>query len=313
MQLPVIVGPTAVGKTEITLAFAKQCPAEIVSADSMQVYRGMDIGTAKPPAADRRQVPHHMVDIVDPDQSFNVSDYVCRASACISDIERRQHIPIVSGGTGLYIDALMDGFLFPDQGADASIRSELANQWQLDPAAVFQWLQRIDPVTAAKLHPHDQRRIIRALEVYRRTGRPLSELQAEGRKKGPRYHGLWFGLTRERSDLYHRVEERIDHMLAEGLIEEVEELIRRYPHQPTALQALGYKEIVWYLRGRITLSEAVHLLKRDTRRYAKRQLSWFRRRKEIYWFNLTETCEEHVFHRILDVCRNSSELRGIIG
>jgi tRNA dimethylallyltransferase len=293
-KILVILGPTAVGKTELSLDLARQFGGEIISADSMQVYRGLDIGTAKPSPEERRAVVHHLVDVVDPDTPFNVADYVRLAEEVLAGLKSRKTTAILSGGTGLYIDALLQGFLFPDASADAAIRSELEQQAQRDPLSLFEDLKKVDPLSAKRLHPHDLRRIIRALEVYRRTGEPISLLQRRKAQEKRPYQPVYIGLWRDRPDLYARVNRRVDAMIQAGLVDEVAGLVKTYPEQPTALQALGYKEIACYLRGETTLEEAIERLKRDTRRYAKRQLSWFKRNRDIRWFNRTEITDERI-------------------
>ncbi len=287
-KILVIIGPTAVGKTELSLNLARELGGEIISADSMQVYRGLDIGTAKASQKERAEVVHHLLDVVNPDETFNVADYVRLAEEVLSSMWTQDTVPLLTGGTGLYIDALLEGFLFPDTSADEAIRAELQEQAEKDPQSLYEELQAVDVLSAKKLHPNDLRRIIRALEVYRRTGEPISLLQRKKEVESRPYKPLYIGLTRERHELYARVNQRVDLMIEEGLVDEVGGLLRAYPNQPTALQALGYKEIAYYLQGEMTLPEAVELLKRDTRRYAKRQLSWFKRNKQIHWFNRTE-------------------------
>ena len=305
-KILVLIGPTAVGKTELSLLLAEEFKAEIISADSMQVYRGMDIGTAKPTPAERRRVPHHLLDVVDPDESFNVADYVDLAEQVLSELKAQGTTPLLTGGTGLYVDALLQGFLFPDAPADPKIRQELEEQAERDPQSLHRELQRVDPVSAQRMHPNDLRRIIRALEVYRRTGEPISLLQQKREQQKRPYDPLYVGLTRERQELYERINRRVDLMLEQGLVEEVAGLLEKYPSQPTALQALGYKEIAMYLRGEMSLEEAVELLKRDTRRYAKRQLSWFRRNKRIHWLNRTGLSDAAVLETIRDLWREFS-------
>jgi tRNA dimethylallyltransferase len=290
----VILGPTAVGKTTLSLEIASKLAGEILSADSMQVYRGMDIGTAKPSSAEQQRVPHHMLSIVDPDEPFNVADYVMLAEKVLIDLKDAGKVPLVSGGTGLYIDALLKGFLFPDASADEEIRERLQAEAAREPLSLYARLERVDPASAKKLHPNDLRRIIRALEVYERTGESISSLQRKMEESDRPYEPLYIGLFRDRQELYARVDLRVETMVKEGLITEVEGLLRAYPEQPTALQALGYKEIAYYLRNQMTLPEAIERLQRDTRRYAKRQLSWFKRNKDIYWFNCTELSEEEI-------------------
>lgn len=305
-KILVIIGPTAVGKTDLSLTLAKALDGEIISADSMQVYRGLDIGTAKASEEERATITHHLLDVVDPDETFNVADYVRLADDTLRHLRMKTTVPLLVGGTGLYIDALLDGFLFPDTAADETIRAELQARAEDDPESLYEELQVVDAASAKKLHPNDLRRIIRALEVYRRTGQPISTLQRKKEAESRPYNPLYIGLTRERQELYARVNQRVDAMIEEGLVEEVEGLLRRYPNQPTALQALGYKEIAYYLQGELTLSEAVELLKRDTRRYAKRQLSWFKRNQRIHWFNRTEINDAEITDKVYSLWKSLS-------
>ena len=298
-----IVGPTAVGKTELAIEVAKTLDGEIITADSMQIYQGLDIGTAKPTPQERDGISHHLIDVVTPDQEFNVADYVRLAEQVIKEISDRGKVPIISGGTGLYIHALIDGFLFPEQGADPKIRRRLLLEAEEDNQALYEKLKVVDPDAAAKLHVNDIRRIVRALEVYYSTGKPISQLQRKAQDKEAKYNAIMFGLTRDRSELYQRINQRVDIMITDGLIEEVKKLLDKYPHQPTALQALGYKELAEYLNGECSLEEAIYVLKRDTRRYAKRQLSWFRRDKRIKWLDLSEIEKEKAIEIIINSYR----------
>jgi len=289
----VLVGPTAVGKTETALNMALELNCEIISADSMQVYRGMDIGTAKASPAEQHLVRHHLLDIVDPDQRFTVADWVNHAERAVADITARGKLPLITGGTGLYINAFIDGFLFPDQSADEELRRELYQLAKADPEELYRQLEAVDPKTAARLHPNDHRRIVRALEVYYASGKPISEMQAKTPAQ-QNYKAVMIGLNRRRQHLYQRIEVRVDQMIAAGLVDEVKALLKQYPNQPTALQAIGYKEIAMVLQDQITLDEAIALIKRETRRYAKRQLSWFRRDPRIRWYDLDETTASEI-------------------
>ncbi|MEW9033402.1 MAG: tRNA (adenosine(37)-N6)-dimethylallyltransferase MiaA [Planifilum fimeticola] len=291
--LLVIVGPTAVGKTSLSLSLAGAFRGEIVSGDSMQVYRHMDIGTAKVTAEEREKIPHHLIDIVDPDHPFTVEEYQRLAREAIEDIQRRGRLPILVGGTGLYIQSVTHGYLLPGVEGNPELREKL-HRFADEEGNEKLWekLKAVDPETAVRLHPNDRRRIIRALEVYEGTGIPFSKLQ---RKSSPRYDMLWIGLTMSRERLYERINRRVDRMMAEGLVEEVEALRNKGYHRDlTSMQALGYKEIMMYLDGEISREEAVEAIKRGTRKYAKRQLSWFRRIPEIHWFdvNKPESAEE---------------------
>lgn len=298
MIVLVLVGPTAVGKSELAIKLAQKLNGEIISADSMQVYREMDIGTAKPSQYEQELIPHHLIDIVDPNERFNVADYVRLAESKIEEIVARNRLPIIAGGTGLYINALFDGFLFPDSGADPTLRKQLQQQAKDVPESLHKQLIEIDPESAKRLHPNDHRRIIRALEVYHTTGKTITELQSKMEVHERKYRPIFIGLNRERTKLYQRIETRVDQMIKMGLVNEVVDLLIKYPEQPTALQAIGYKEIALFLHGHLTLEEAIYVLKRDTRRYAKRQLSWFRRDKRIQWFDLDQTRIEVIINQI---------------
>lgn len=286
-QLLVLIGPTAVGKTKLSIEIAKRYGCEIVSGDSMQVYRGMDIGTAKIKPAEMEGVPHHMIDIHDPDEPFSVAEFQERAGKAIAEIGLRGRLPFVVGGTGLYIESLCYGFGFAEGGADEAFREEQRRFLrEHGEEALHGKLRAVDPRTAERLHPRDHRRVIRALEVFHHTGRPLSELLDEQAKESP-YRLCIIGLTMDRAILYKRIEERIETMLAEGLVDEVRGLLDRgVPRDAVSMQGLGYKEIAAYLFGELPYEEAVELLKRNTRRFAKRQLSWFRHMKDIAWVDV---------------------------
>jgi tRNA dimethylallyltransferase len=288
MKKPVlfIVGPTAVGKTALSLELAKKYNGEIISGDSMQVYRGMDIGTAKASPEERAEVPHHLIDICDPSESFTVSMFQTLAAAVIADIHARGKLPIVVGGTGLYVESLCYDFGFAEGEPNLAVREALQARIEQEGSEVLhRELAKIDPQAAEKIHANDARRIIRALEVWQTTGTTFSA--GSTRKESP-YEPIWIGLNMDRAKLYERIEMRIDQMLNQGLVEEVKTLLLTHASQlPTALQAIGYKEIVRWLQGEYTYERAVELLKRDTRHFAKRQLSWFRRMVEIHWVDCT--------------------------
>lgn len=286
--LVVLVGPTGVGKTALAVELALMLGGEVVTADSMQVYKGMDIGTAKPTPDEMKGVPHHLIDVVTPDTKFNVARYRELAHEVIADIHSRGALPIVSGGTGLYIRAVLDEFLFPDQGADSKLRERLRKQAEeKGNQYLHDRLAKVDPTTAARLHPNDVRRVIRALEVFETTGKTMTEQVAATQSRAPRYRDVRIGLTRPREELYARINRRVDEQLRMGLIDEVRRLRAQYRLEKTALQGLGYKEIIRYLDGECTLDEALETLKRETRRYAKRQYTWFRRDEKIEWFDLS--------------------------
>lgn len=285
--LVVITGPTAVGKTGVGIEVALALNGEVVSADSMMVYRGMDIGTAKPTFSEMRGVPHHLIDIVNPDEEFNVVRYQELATAAIENIQSRRRVPLLVGGTGLYLRAIIDHYRFPVR-CDPRLRQRLQQEAQLHGSGqLHERLAAVDPVTAARLHPNDQRRIIRALEVYHQTGKPFSQFQPPAGRRESKYRLAMFGLSMDRARLYQRIEERVDELIQAGLVEEVRGLLDR-GHGPelVAMKGLGYKEVVAYLRGETTREEMVNILKRNTRRFAKRQLTWFRRDDRIRWLDL---------------------------
>lgn len=288
-KLLVIVGPTAVGKTEISIRLAKQLNGEIISADSMQIYRGMDIGTAKPSKEEQAGVPHHMLDIVDPGQSFSVADFQTQARQKIKDIAARGRLPILAGGTGLYVRAVIDPYNFIPANTDWGLRDQLRRKTEeAGLPALHKWLSEVDPIAAERIHTNDERRIIRALEVYQTTGQPLSfwEQQTEQR---PLYDLIMIGLNRPRTELYERVNQRVDSMLEQGLLAEAQNLLAQGMDESfIASQAIGYKEFFAYLQGKESLAEAMEKLKRGTRRYAKRQLTWFRADQRVHWLQVGE-------------------------
>jgi tRNA dimethylallyltransferase len=288
-KLLVLVGPTAVGKTKLSLEVAKMYGCEVISGDSMQVYRGMDIGTAKIPIEEQQGIPHHLIDIIDPDEAFSVSAFQQNAEQLIHAIHGREHLPFIVGGTGLYIESLCYQFQFSEASADEAFRMEQAAFLEkFGEHALHEKLKQADPISAERLHPNNTRRVIRALEILHVTGTTLSAQLAGQQKQSP-YDLCIIGLTMDRGLLYKRIEQRIDQMLEQGLVDEVQRLVAQgYTQDFVSMQGLGYKEIIRYLQGEYTLDEAVTLLKRDTRHYAKRQLSWFRHMKDIQWVDVTE-------------------------
>ncbi len=287
LPLVVICGPTATGKTDTAVQIAERMRGEIVSADSMLVYRGMNIGTAKPTAAQMCGIPHYLIDIIEPDQEYNAALFQVQARAVIADILRRRKLPLLVGGTGLYIRAVIDNYDFSGIGSNDLFRKELQNEAADHGSAMLhQRLQEIDPGAAAKFHPNDTRRIIRALEVYKLTGKPISTFHKIDRPGRPIYDLLMFGLTSDREKLYQRIEQRVDQMIESGLVEEVQGLLNRgFSTELSSMRGLGYKEVAEYLAGRLPLVQAVDILKRNTRRFAKRQMTWFRRDKRIRWLD----------------------------
>ena len=280
-----VVGPTASGKTKLSIELAKKYNGEVLSCDSMQIYRGMTIGTAKPTPEEMDGVPHHMIDVADPGETFSVSRYVELADPMLQDILSRGKTCVIVGGTGLYVDSLIAGRSFapfPETGKRQELEA-LAAEQGID--AVLDILRRHDPDSAARLHPSDQRRIIRAAEVWLETGKTITQHNRETQAVPPKYTPLWLGLDfTDRAELYARIDRRVDLMMADGLIEEIQSLLHNgTPPTATALQAIGYKEPMAALRGEMTMAEAVDKIKQESRRYAKRQLTWFRRNKDIHW------------------------------
>ncbi|GGA24775.1 tRNA (adenosine(37)-N6)-dimethylallyltransferase MiaA [Paenibacillus physcomitrellae] len=288
-NLLVLVGPTAVGKTNLSIELAKSFSCEIISGDSMQVYRGMDIGTAKISEQEMEGVPHHLIDVLEPDDAFSVARFQSACAELIPAITSRGNLPFIVGGTGLYVESVCYEYQFSEAEADEAFRQEqqrFADEHGTE--ALHVKLAAVDPASAAKLHPNDVRRVIRALEIYHLTGQTLSS-QLAGQQKISPYHLCIIGLTMDRQLLYKRIEERIDLMLEQGLVEEVQSLLDKgYSRDLVSLQGLGYKEIAEHLLDGLPLEEAVIKLKRDTRHFAKRQLSWFRHMKDIHWIDVTQ-------------------------
>lgn len=280
----VITGPTATGKTALGVELALEFGGEVISADSMQIYRGMDIGTAKASPLEMRGVPHHMLDVADPRESWSVSRYVQEADPVVKDVLARGKLPIIVGGTGLYIDSLISGRSFAGGEPSPELRNELNEKYDhIGGAAMLEELRMADPERAQKLHPADKKRIVRALEVFISTGRTITEHDEETKRLPPKYDAATVMLSyREREDLYDRIDRRVDDMISGGLFEEVRRLLDSgVPRESTAMQAIGYKEVVLALESKITPQEAVELIKRESRRYAKRQLTWLRDKKDL--------------------------------
>ncbi len=281
----VITGPTATGKTALGVRLAKALDGEVISADAMQLYRGMVIGTAAPTPDETEGVPHHLVGIVDPRESYSVGRYVHEASACADDILARGKLPILVGGTNLYIDALLRGTEFA--ASDPALRKRLEEEYDsLGGEGMLRRLRAVDPARADKLHPNDRKRIVRALEIYELTGKPISLLDEESRSAPKRYASCTVALSFEdRETLYRRINDRVDRMFAQGLAEEVRALLDSgVTEKDTAMQAIGYKETAAALRGECSLAEAAEMVRLASRRYAKRQLSWLRGKSDIHWY-----------------------------
>ena len=304
IPLLVIVGPTAVGKTAISLRVAAELQGEIISADSMQIYRYLDIGTAKPTLRERELVPHHLVDVIDPAVDYNVSQFQKDAIEAISALAGKKKLPILVGGTGLYVNAIIFGYSFTEAEISPRLRAHLREEAKhKGTGSLYERLEEMDPVSAAKIHPNDLQRIIRALEVFSLTGRPIYEQVASTAAQIPKYKTLLVGINRPREELYRRIEDRVDPMMAAGLVEEIQSLLSRgYSPHLKSLQSLGYRHILPYLEGELSLEEAVDLLKRDTRRFAKRQLTWFRKNKGIIWFTLENDREEEESEVVKNIC-----------
>lgn len=288
----VIVGPTASGKTSTSIKVAKELNGEIISADSMQIYKDMNIGTAKPSKEEMSGINHYMIDIVSPNEIFNVAKYKEMAEIKIEEILQKGKIPIIVGGTGLYIDSLINGIEFANVTEDLEYRKKLLEKAEIEGAnALHNELFEIDRESAEKIDVNNVRRVIRALEVYKVTGKTKTQLDRESLKE-IKYDYRLYGIEWEREKLYSRIEERVDIMLKEGLVKEVEMLIGKYNISKTAMQGLGYKEVIEFLKDEISYESMVDKLKMETRRYAKRQLTWFRRNKNITWCNIDEIADK---------------------
>ncbi len=287
----VIVGPTASGKTSTSIEIAKELNGEIISADSMQIYKEMNIGTAKPSMEERDGITHYLMDIILPDELYNVTMYKKMAEAAIEEILAKGKLPIIVGGTGLYVSTLINGIEFSEVKEDAEYRKEMqALAESKGPNYIHDMLREVDPVAADNIDMNNIRRVIRALEIYKVTGKTKTQLDEES-KKEIKYDYMVYGIETPREKLYERINLRVDKMLEEGLIEEVKSLLEKYELSKTALQGLGYKEVKAYLEEQITYDEMVEILKMETRRYAKRQLTWFRKEEQIKWYSLDEITE----------------------
>lgn len=310
--LVVLAGPTAVGKTSLSVQLAERIGAEIISADSMQVYRGMDIGSAKITPEEMKGIPHFLLDILEPDEDFNVVLFQQFAKKALEQIYAKGKIPMIVGGTGFYIQALLYDIDFTENADDGSYRAMLgkkANNGEKE--ILHKMLQECDPRSAGQIHPNNTKRVIRALEYYHQTGRRISDHNEEEHKKESPYNYAYFVLTEERTRLYEKIDRRVDLMMEQGLLNEVRMLKEHgVPQNATSMQGLGYKELYAHLDGEYTLDEAVRIIKRDTRHFAKRQLTWFRRERNIIWLDRAEIgqSEDEMMDRIL----NSLRLKKII-
>ena len=277
-----VVGPTASGKTSFAIELAQKTDGEIVSADSRLVYKGFDIGTAKPTMEERQGVPHYMIDIVEPEEDYSVGRYVKDAKNVINDIIKRNKTPIIAGGTGLYINALLMNYDFVDAEPDYELRKQLQNQENL-----YEMLYELDEDTAKTIEMNDKKKLIRAIEIIKTTGQKISKT-----KKEKEFDVEWIGLNFKRDELYARINKRVDIMIKDGLIDETKRLLDKHGRIPNLINTIGYQEMISYLDGELTLDEAVDKLKQNTRRYAKRQLTWFRKNPEIKWNIYPETLKK---------------------
>ncbi|HLS23239.1 MAG TPA: tRNA (adenosine(37)-N6)-dimethylallyltransferase MiaA [Pseudogracilibacillus sp.] len=287
-----IVGPTAVGKTSLSIRLAKRFDGEIISGDSMQIYKGMDIGTSKITEEEKEDIPHYMLDIRNPGEDFSVAQFKTLVQQHIKDITERNRLPFIVGGTGLYIKSVLYDYDFSDRKRDPAITKRLETfVREKGVLPLYEKLKKIDPYQAEKIHPNNYRRVIRALEIYETTGMTMSEYHKQ-QKSEPIYDYLLIGLTMERSILYEKINKRVDEMIDLGLVEEVKELIDQNLEDSQAMKAIGYKEFIPYFKGEQSLEQSIQLLKRNTRRYAKRQLTWFKNKMNVEWFDLTKAREE---------------------
>lgn len=290
----VIGGPTASGKTALSIELAKAIDGEIVSADSMQIYQEMDIGTAKPTEEEKQNIKHYMLDIIKPNQRYSVADYKKDAKEAIRKIIKKGKTPIVIGGTGLYIDSLIYEIEYPELEIDISYRKELEEIADKEGLlGLYEKAKTIDKDAMEKINVNDRKRILRVLEIYHQTGKTKTELEKESRKE-PEFDYRMFAIDMNREVLYDRINRRVDIMLENGLIEEVKNIYEKYKEFPTAMQALGYKEVVEYLENKITKEEMIEKIKMESRRYAKRQLTWFRKNKETKWLNGEDSIENNI-------------------
>ncbi len=287
-KIVVIIGPTAVGKTKLSIELAKRYRGEIISGDSMQIYRGMDIGTAKIKQDEMEGVPHHLIDIKNPDQDFSAAEFQELLRKKINEISARNRLPIIVGGTGLYIQSAIYDYHFSEAPSDPEFRSSLEQRAETEGnQALHDELMKVDPASASEIHPNNVRRVIRALEIHHCTGKTKVETHAN---QSPEliYDTALIGLTMDRDQLYERINYRVDLMLEEGLLDEVKTLHQQGLRECQSIQAIGYKELYLYLDGQISLSEGIELLKQNSRRYAKRQLTWFRNKMQVKWYDMGE-------------------------
>lgn len=306
--IAVIVGPTAVGKTKLSIEAAKRFNGEVISGDSMQIYRGMDIGTAKVTESEMQGIPHHLIDVKEPCDPYTAADFKREVTRSIDAILEKGKLPIIAGGSGLYIQAVLHDYEFAEQKRDEQLTERLkAELDEHGSGYLYERLKTFDPEQAEKIHPNNARRLIRALEVYESTGKKMSELQKQEQALSAKYNAIMIGLEMERALLYERINERVDKMIENGLIDEVQTLVSKGYEGCQSMRAIGYKEIIPYLKGEQPLEEAVAQLKQNSRRYAKRQYTWFRNKMDVHWYAIHPETIYKNFSQILD------DLAGFLG
>lgn len=294
----VIVGPTAVGKTELSLKLAEDLNGEIISGDSMQVYKGLDIGTAKATKKEQEAIPHHLIDIIEVTEEFTVSDFQSEARAIIKDITSRRKIPIIVGGSGLYIQSVLYDYQFPNEARDEELTKVLEKEIASNGIdSLYNKLKEIDPKQAEKIHPNNHRRVIRAVEIYETTGLTMTEIQ-ERQKVTPLYDTKFIGLEMERNLLYERINQRVDKMIEYGLLAEVIYLYDKVGQNSQAMSGIGYKEFIPYFKGDMSLDDCIEILKRNSRRFAKRQYTWFKNKMNIPWYNASTNNKQQLYDTI---------------
>ena len=302
-KLVIIAGPTAVGKTKLSIELAKRIGGEIISADSMQVYKGMDIGTAKVSRDEMQGIPHHLIDILDPHEDFNVVEFAKRAKQVVHELHEKDKIPIVVGGTGFYIQSLLYDIDFTENDNDMSFRHALEKEAEeKGPEHLHERLKLVDPEAAESIHPNNVKRVIRALEFYEKSKGKISDHNKEQRAKSSPYEYHYFALTNERNVIYDNIEKRVDLMISEGLIDEVKALLDNgVKRDRVSMQGLGYKEIAAFLDNEITLEDAIYILKRDTRHFAKRQITWLKREPDVVWFDKSKMTDTEILNKMISL------------
>lgn len=296
----IIVGPTAVGKTKLSIELAKRLNTEVISGDSMQVYKGMDIGTGKVTEQEKENIPHHMLDILNPDQTFSVAEYQKIVQQKITQLNNKGKTPLLVGGSGLYIQAVLYDYTFSEQKRDEALTKQLELRIEQEGnLALYDELKQLDPIQATSIHPNNKRRLIRALETYYTTGKTMSERHAE-QGQTPIYEHVLIGLEMDREQLYNQINQRVDQMIEQGLVEEVTYLYKQNYEHTQAMKAIGYKEIIPYIKGETDLEIAVSLLKRNSRHYAKRQYTWFKNKMNIQWYNQSEQKYDKIVDEIMN-------------